>query len=206
MRNPKKNEGYVKKQNMIIIVVLALVIGFVSGVAYTSFQSVADKRADLGVSGQQSVPLPPPGKGQTDRIQALEKETAQHPQNVEAWIQLGNTYFDTNRSKKAIMAYQKALELGSKNPNVWTDLGVMFRRNGEPLKALEAFDRAATIDPLHEICRLNKGIVLLHDLNDPEAAAQAWEELLEVNPLATAPGGQPVAELVKSLKSAEGEK
>ena len=69
-----------------------------------------------------------------------------------------------------------------------------------------AFDRAATIDPLHEICRLNKGIILLHDLNDPEAAAQAWEELLEVNPLATAPGGQPVAELVKSLKSVESNK
>ena len=171
MTGPKRIEGYIKTQNMIIIVVLALMIGFISGVAYTSFQNGVDKRADPGVSGQQSAPLPPPGRGQTDRIQALEKETAQHPQNVEAWIQLGNTYFDTNRIKKAIVAYQKALELDSKNPNVWTDLGVMFRRNGEPRKALEAFDRAATIDPLHEICRLNKGIVLLHDLNDPEAAA-----------------------------------
>jgi len=144
VRGSEKIEGYVKRQHVAIIVFLALGIGLVSGVAFNSFQTGSDTGAGPGISGQQSVTLPPAGKGQVDRIQALEKETAQHPQNVEAWIQLGNTYFDTNRSKKAIMAYQKALELGSKNPNVWTDLGVMFRRNGEPLKALEAFDRAAT--------------------------------------------------------------
>lgn len=200
MTGSKRIEGYVKKQNAMIVVFLALIIGFLSGVAYNAFQSGSKRRTDPGLPGQPSTPFPPSGKGQLDRVQALEKETTQHPQNVEAWIQLGNVYFDTNRIKKAIEAYQKALELDSQNPNVWTDLGVMYRRNGEPQKAIEAFDRAATIDPLHEICRLNKGIVLLHDLNDPEAAAQAWKELLEVNPLATAPGGQPVAELVKSLK------
>ena len=203
MTRSEKIEGYVKRQHVAMIVFLALGIGFLSGVVFNSFQSDSNTGAGPGGSGQQSALLPVAGKGQMDRVQALENETAQHPQNVEAWIQLGNIYYDTNRIKKAIVAYQEALGLDGQNPHVWTDLGVMYRRNGEPQKAIEAFDRAATIDPLHETCRLNKGIILLHDLNDPEAAAQAWEELLEVNPLATTPNGQPVAELVKSLKSVE---
>ena len=85
------------------------------------------------------------------------------------------------------------------NPNVLTDLGVMYRRNGQPEKALEAFNRAMTVDPSHEQSRFNKGIVLRYDMNDREAAIEAWEKLLEINPDAMAPNGQPVSEAIKTL-------
>ncbi len=44
------------------------------------------------------------------------------------------------------------------------------------------------------------GIVLLHDLNDPEGTIQTWEGLLQINPLAMAPNGRSVSELVEQLK------
>ncbi len=77
----------------------------------------------------------------------------------------------------------------------------MYRRAGQSKKAVEVFDRAIQIDPKHEISRFNKGVVLLHDLNDLEGAIKAWEELIEVNPFAMAPNGQSVDEMIRRYKS-----
>ncbi len=75
----------------------------------------------------------------------------------------------------------------------------MYRRNGQPGKAVEAFDKAMAIAPNHEQSRFNKGIVLRYDMNDREGAVKVWEELLRINPSATAPNGQPMSEAIKSL-------
>ena len=98
------------------------------------------------------------------------------------------------------MAYNNALELNPGNPDVLTDLGVMYRRKGQPLEAIKAFDKAIKIDPRHEASRFNKGVVLLHDLNDSEGAIRAWEELVEVNPFARANGDELVLKLIEKIK------
>ena len=133
-------------------------------------------------------------------IASLEDETAKNPQNTKAWVQLGNEYFDSSQHEKAIWAYRKSLELDPNNANVWTDLGVMYRRSGQPKAAIEAFDKAIQVDPKHEPSRLNKGIVLLHDMQDFEGAIAAWEDLLAVNPIAMGPTGRSVDEMVQSMK------
>ena len=135
-----------------------------------------------------------------DMIASLEDETAKNPQNTKAWVQLGNEYFDSSQHEKAIWAYQKALELDPNNANAWTDLGVMYRRSGKPQEALQAFDKAIEVDPNHEPSRLNKGIVLLHDMQDFDGAIAAWEGLLAVNPVAMAPTGRSVDEMIQQMK------
>jgi len=139
-------------------------------------------------------------KEQFKRILIQEQEVSRNPENVAAWTQLGNLYFDTNNFKKAIWAYKKSLTLNPNNANAQTDLGVMYRRNGQSTKAIKAFDKAIQIDPAHEIARFNKGIVLLHDLNDKNGAIKTWEELVQINPDALTPGGKSLAELIKLLK------
>ena len=79
-------------------------------------------------------------------------------------------------------------------------MGVMYRRSGEPQEAVKAFDEAIKINPQHEISRFNKGVVLLHDLNDQEEAIKAWEALVALNPDVKAPSGTPVRELLKQFK------
>ena len=81
-----------------------------------------------------------------------------------------------------------------------TDLGIMYRRSGDPQKAIEMFDRAITLDPQQQNARFNKGIVLLHDLKDKAGAVAAWEGLLEINPVAMAPNGQSVDALIQQYK------
>jgi cytochrome c-type biogenesis protein CcmH/NrfG len=143
---------------------------------------------------------PAPAPADSDRIAALERQAQADPGNAKAWKELGNAYFDSNQYEASISAYRKSLELNPNNANVWTDMGVMYRRSGKPEEAIKAFDQAIAADPKHEVSRMNKGIVLLHDLNDYKGAIEAWEGLLAVNPIAMAPNGISIDQMVTQLK------
>ena len=198
----KKEVGseYVKKETMMLVAFIALIVGFMGGIVFSVYKSGSKEPVQIAAPQPQVAQEKGPTSEQLGMILALEKETLSDPKNDEAWIQLGNLYFDTNQPEKAIRAYNKSLELNPNDANVMTDLGVMYRRSGQPSKALEAFDKAIKIDPRHEISRFNKGIVLMHDLQDQKSALQAWEELVNINPVAKSPNGQPLKELVEKLK------
>jgi len=204
MTKQKGSENnFVKKETMLIVALIALVIGFLGGVFYSAFQAgppgrVQTASAPAGPPQQQQA-QPALSNEQAKNILSLEQEVAINPTNLEAWTQLGNINFDAGNFTKAIRSYNKSLELSPDNPNILTDLGVMYRRNGQPEKALESFDRAMAIAPNHEQSRFNKGIVLRYDLNDRAGAIKAWEDLLRINPSAVAPNGQPMSEAIKSL-------
>ena len=200
MAKKTKNDSsqYVRKETFWLVALLALAVGFFGGVMFAVLKSDTGGRA--GVPQAQAPQAPAAAPAQTDMAASLEDETAKNPQNNKAWIQLGNEYFDSDQYEKAVWAYQKSLELDPNNANVWTDLGIMYRRSGKPQEAIQAFDKAIAVDPKHEPSRLNKGIVLLHDLKDFDGAIAAWEELLAVNPIAMAPTGRSVDEMVQQMK------
>jgi tetratricopeptide (TPR) repeat protein len=188
-------DQFVRKETLYLVSLLALAVGFFGGVMFGIFKS--DSGAPVTSA---SAPAPAAVAGGGSRAVALEKETADNPQNVQAWIELGNAYFDSSQYEKAIRAYTRAVELKPDNANVLTDMGVMYRRAGKPQEAIKAFDRAIAVDPKHEVSRFNKGIVMLHDLKDTQGAIQAWEELLEVNPVAMTPSGQSVDQMITQMK------
>ncbi|MCK4768140.1 MAG: tetratricopeptide repeat protein [Desulfobacula sp.] len=198
-----ESKDTVKKQTLMGAVLLSLCIGFIGGTVYSSFKLASDKQVQqekvAGVNNQE--------REQQDnsiefssRILKLEQYLEQHPKDAEAWAQLGHLFFDSNQIKNAIEVYEKSLAIEPGNTGIITDLGVMYRRNKQPRKAIEAFDKAISIDPAFEIARFNKGIVLLHDLNDVAGGIKAWEELVEQNPMAMAPNGGSVDALVQRMK------
>jgi tetratricopeptide (TPR) repeat protein len=75
---------------------------------------------------------------------ALEKDLNDLP----TLIDLGNAYFDTDQYPEAIDAYSKALAIDPKNPDVRTDMGIMYRRLGQVDKAIQAFRQAAQDQPM----------------------------------------------------------
>jgi len=201
MVKKKETDGqYVKKETMLVVGLVALIVGFLAGVVFSAYKSTPPSNmppSDHTDHAPQEQNIP---NKQVKEIKDLEKEISLHPENLEALIRLGNLYFDVDRPEKAIMAYKKALELDPDNPYVMTDLGVMYRRKGQPSEAIKTFDKAIKIDPRLEPPRFNKGVVLLHDLNDPKGAIRAWEELVEVNPFARAHGEELVVEVLEKLK------
>ena len=197
------NAQYVRKETFWLITLLALAVGFFGGVMFAVLKS--DSGAVPGRPQAQAPQAQAATPARTNMIASLEDETAKNPQNTKAWVQLGNEYFDSDQYEKAIWAYRKSLELEPNRANVWTDLGVMYRRSGKPQEALQAFDKAIEADPKHEPSRLNKGIVLLHDMQDFDGAIAAWEALLAVNPIAMAPTGLSVDEMIQQMKKQEGQ-
>jgi cytochrome c-type biogenesis protein CcmH/NrfG len=186
-------QQYMRKESALLMALLALAAGFFGGVFFGVYKSGSgpDRMPAGASSGAPDL---------SRHIAELEAETGRNPGNVGAWIELGNAFFDSDQYEKSIQAYRKALDLKPDNADVWTDMGVMYRKTKRPQEAINCFDQAIAVDPKHEISRLNKGIVLLHDLQDAAGAIRAWEGLLEVNPTAMAPGGTTVDQMVQSLK------
>lgn len=193
---PKKaapNSAYVTKQTLMTAIVLALMVGFFGGLVFGIYKTSTGLPTAAAPGGAQD-------EGRARMLQVLEEKVRQDPEDVASWIQLGHLYFDRNAVQEAIAAYERALALQPDNAPVRTDLGVMYRRAGRPEDAVREFDRAIGIDPALENAHFNKGVVLLHDLDDRQGAIQAWEALLAINPLAMAPNGQSVDELVTHYK------
>jgi cytochrome c-type biogenesis protein CcmH/NrfG len=185
---------YVRKETALLTALLALAAGFFGGVFFGVYKSSGSGAQAMPAAANEAKPE------LLAQIPALEKQAQQSPANAKGWVDLGNAYFDTNQYEKAIQAYRKALDIAPNNADVWTDLGVMYRKTGQPQEAIKAFDQAIAVNPKHEVSRLNKGIVLLHDLKDEEGAIRAWEGLLEINPTAMAPGGQSIDQMLQQMK------
>ncbi|GMQ79859.1 MAG: tetratricopeptide repeat protein [Thermodesulfobacteriota bacterium] len=193
----------VKTETMWMVASIALVVGFIGGVVFGVYKTRSDKPIQKSMISQPAEKDQGVSVERAAQIFKLEKITKENPDDVAAWTSLGNLYFDTGNHQKAITAYSRSLELNPNNANVITDLGIMYRRSGQPKKAIESFDKAAKIDPKHETALFNKGIVLMHDLNDLDGAVQAWQELVKRNPDATSPTGQPVKDLIERMKESK---
>ncbi len=193
-------EGYVKKETTWFIALSALAFGFLAGIVFSVYKAAPLPVTAQSPQQQQQSQSPQADAKTTATILALEKEVIANPNNLEAWTQLGNYYFDTENFTKAIEAYNKSLSLNPNDANVMTDLGVMYRRIGNPNEAIATFDRALAIDPDHPTARFNRGIVQLYDLKDKEGALLTWEELVKLHPDAKAPNGQPVSEVIKIVR------
>lgn len=165
-----------KNKETILFVGVALVVGLLVGVIFS-------KGKDKGTpQSQVSSAQPAPQVNAQQTIKMLEGIVAGDPKNLKAWIELGNTYFDSNQPMKSIEAYTKALELNPSDPNVLTDRGVMYKQLGWFDKAIEDFKKANQIDPRHIQSIFNLGVVYRFDLNDYVSARAAWNRYLEVSP------------------------
>lgn len=177
-----------------LIAVVALIVGLLGGYLIFSI-------SNAGKVQQANTAIPAGVGSPTDyaqRIAQAEKVVAQDPKNLNAWISLGNDYFDTEQSQKSINAYAKALEIEPNNPNVLTDQGVMYRKVGWYDKALENFEKANKLDPNHLQSLFNAGIVYAVDLKQPEKATQYWKKYLSLD------SNSPTAMQIKSLMDQPG--
>jgi len=136
-----------------------------------------------------------------DRITADKALLAADPKNVQAWISLGNDYFDSQQAQPAVDAYAKALLLAPGNPDVLTDQGVMYRALKDYPKAIANFKQASKLDPRHSQSLFNLGIVYADDLKQPDEALKAWNQLIANNP--TSPQAMQAQAAMAQLKQAK---
>ena len=179
-----------KKETVILMVVIAFLVGFITGATVAILRGTKGAEKVAMVQKPQMAPpgalAPgPPARDSVEvasQVQTLKEIVKKDPKNLPAWVELGNLYFDSDRPKEAIEAYSRYLAAKPDNPDVRTDMGTMYRKLGQFDKALEEFRKAAQSDPKHVNSRYNIGLVLLHDKQDMKGAIMAWEDYLKVDP------------------------
>ena len=181
------------KKETILVTVVILLVGLIVGYMFWQKSSQPAPAVVQAPAGS------PPMVNNQQRISEYQAMVAQDPKNRQAWVMLGNEYFDIDRPVESIEAYQKALELNADDPNVLTDQGVMYRRIRQFDRALANFNRANQLDPGHVNSLFNMGIVYRYDVNRPDLAEASWTKFLAINP--GGPGADRVRQELAKLKS-----
>ena len=134
------------------------------------------------------------------RAAALSQAATSNPRDVQARVDLGNLYFDSERFADAARWYEQALAIEPRNVDASTDLGIAYYYMNQPDKALQQFDRSLAIDPRHTKTLLNVGIVRAFAKEDLEGAAQAWQLVVAYAP--DSPEGKRAQQALESVRSA----
>lgn len=77
------------------------------------------------------------------------------------WNQMGSCFYLKGENRKALLYYNKALELNSSYVPSLNNIGVMYVRQGEDQKALVAFERAKKDGSFSKTPRFNMGQLYL---------------------------------------------
>lgn len=192
-------------RSMLIGLAVGLVVGVFIGYQAGSSSSpppATGMGGGLPPAGPPGMPggAAPQGAGDNfqARISAMQAVVARDPKNFEAWVQLGNDFFDTRQPQKAIDAYGHALEIRPNSPNVLTDQGVMYRDLGQFDRAVANFQKANELDPKHVQSLFNLGVVYMNDLKQPKKAIDAWNKVIQ-----TAPGSEQASQAKVALEEAK---
>lgn len=185
----------IKKTTMLAGVGIAFIFGIFIGytVAAVSGDSSSQKGTKTVVSAQNT-----PAPNNAERLR-LENAVQANSKSPEAWNKLGHWYFDNNLPEDAVRAYESSLILKPGDPDILTDLGVMYRNLHNHDKALETFRKASAANPKHGQSRFNQGIVLYFDFDRKAEGLAVWNDLLKIYPNYTAPNGQLLSSWIKEL-------
>ena len=196
----KERGGMVRTSTLYLTAVLCLLLGIYLGTLLSAFRGAKDITSSTQQSQQQTPSLRGQNTESANLLKALEEAVKKNPQDLHAWIQLGNHYFDDNKPREAIHAYERALAIKEDNPDVLTDMGIMYRHLGEFEQAAKNFTQASKINPLHEQSRFNLGVVLFFDLQRKDEARKVWRALIDINPEVRTPDGALLRTMLDELR------
>jgi tetratricopeptide (TPR) repeat protein len=191
------------KPESVAFAVAGALFGLIVGWIIGSQQQAQVARVSAPAAQAESAPAsssPAPKPLDEEQVRALRTITERDAKNVEARVQLGNLFFDSERYQDAIKYYEEAIALKPSDPNVSTDLGVAYYYLNQPDRALKQFDHSLGVDPKHVKTLLNMGIVRAFGKQDLKGATSAWEQVIKLAP--DSPEGQTAKRALDSLKAA----
>jgi tetratricopeptide (TPR) repeat protein len=177
--------------------IVGLILGIAVGYVLAERQAIPRAGQAPGPGGGQAAmpaghpPVPADGAAiaQRERLQEqareLERLLAQSPEDHRLMVALGNLYYDASEWAEARSWYERALQQEDGDPDVLTDLAVVYRNLAQPEQALASLDRAMELAPEHWQAAYNKVVVLhfdLHRHDEAEAALARLKELAADNP------------------------
>ena len=109
------------------------------------------------------------------------KEVKQHPNNVNAWIMLGNAYYALEQYARSTSAYREAVNIEPENYYAWMYLGLSLKGEEQFDETIQAFRVALQIDAEQAFTwySLGETHLLLEQYNE---AIKDFKEVLRIDP------------------------
>ncbi len=107
----------------------------------------------------------------------LDQLYSTHKKNPSYWSTIGDCYFYKRAGGKAVLFYNRALELDPKYAPAYNNLGLLYIYRGEDSKALLAFEKASILNPQAIVPLINRGKLYLK-YNMLDSAQKTWSYLL----------------------------
>jgi tetratricopeptide (TPR) repeat protein len=115
-----------------------------------------------------------------DAIPLLESGVKLAPQRVDFHAALGESYFKTEKTEKAIAEFQKLIDL-EPSAQSYAFMGISYRRLGRFDKAREFFEAGLKRDPHNASCLFNLGYIEERQ-GHPARAEEFYQQALRSNP------------------------
>lgn len=157
----------------------------------------APLQARLEQARSQQAQLQNDGEGARleDLVTRVEAHLATKPEDGEGWLVIAPVYVRLGQIDKAVTAFENALRLTPKTPELWSSYGeaaTMQASGAISPKARKAFQEARKLAPQQIKPRFYLALALSQDQNYADAA-QAWQGLL-----ADAPQGAPWVRIARA--------
>jgi tetratricopeptide (TPR) repeat protein len=176
-----------KKEYQTLLIFLGIIVisgAIIFGLGGSSTKSKSDPHA--GMSNETQMPPMPDSTQLNEQRITFENQLKTDPNNYDAIVGMGNTYYDLGNPQKAIQFYEQALKARPNDAMVMVDLGAMYRQIGDPDKALDLFKKAIDSNPNLPQAYFNLGMVLRMEKRDLQGAAKAWQKYIELDPTSQA--------------------
>jgi len=128
-----------------------------------------------------------PGSGQPasskeDTIAELTQYLEKNPSDVQAYIKLGDIYYDDNRNQEAIEIFTKAGAIAPDNLHIQTDLGALYSKTSQIDLAIKSYEAALIISPAFLDAHFYLGQLFRYNKGDNQKALKHFEKILASNP------------------------
>jgi cytochrome c-type biogenesis protein CcmH/NrfG len=172
-----------KKKIAFLAFGIAFVLGFLTGSIVSILKRAKGIESSMtDLMTQRPVAKEPISIELMEKIEDLKETVQEDPKNLAAWLKLGDIYFDYNRHREAIEAYARYLSIKPEDSDIRTKMGMMLRGLEDFEGAIEAFKKAAQMNPRHAESRFQMGVLFLEEKKDVNGAITAWEDYLQVAP------------------------
>ena len=83
-----------------------------------------------------------------NKIERLKESIELDPRDLDAWINLGDAYYEEGIFSKTIDCYEKALEFDPYSyEDVWNNLGLAYSFLAKYDRAIECYEKALELNP-----------------------------------------------------------
>ena len=124
-------------------------------------------------------------------IRHAQKAIDLDPNDVNAYLNMGDAYVNLQDHREAIRCFQKAIDLDPNNADAYYSMGVAyteqatfgnaFLKSQNKQKAIQYYQKAIDLDPNHIDAYLNMGTIYT-ELHDYKEAMRYFQKVIDVDP------------------------